>query len=156
MSRMNILVIYDTYSSSTETAVAFATDILKTSQHTVKIIKAHEADPTSFSNFDLVILASPSWWVDEKDGQPHIHYKDLFAKAENMNFSSQSFAIFGLGDSTYAHFCGAVDCLEKFVKDHEGKLVVESLRIDSFYFDQANNEEILKRWILNLLKTLSL
>lgn len=155
MSRMNILVIYDTYSSSTETAVKFATEILKNAQHSVQISKANVVDPTIFSNFDLIILASPSWWVDEKDGQPHIHYKDLFAKSENLNFSSHSFAIFGLGDSTYAHFCGAVDCLEKFVKDHQGKIFIDSLRIDSFYFDQKNNEERLKNWLLNVLSKLS-
>ena len=147
---MNILLAYETYSSGTESAASFASDVLSSHNHIVVIKKAHTLALADFAQYDLILLASPSWWVDEKDGQPHINYKKLFENVKDIDFTGKNFAIFGLGDASYAHFCGAVDALEKFVKDHNGNLITDSLRIDSFYFERAKNETILKDWLEKL------
>lgn len=147
---MNILVIYETYSSSTETVSQLVTDFFEAKKHSVTVKKALEADPQSFSQFDLILLASPSWWVDEKDGQPHINFKTLFEKTIDNYFVGKNCAVIGLGDSTYAHFCGAVEHLEKYITDHGGNLIADSLRIDSFYFDRQNNEKLLYSWLEKL------
>lgn len=152
---MNILIMYETYSSGTETAASVAAEKLQSFGHRVTVQKAHITNPDDIQNYNLVILASPSWWVDESDGQPHINYKQFFEKASSTSFNMGNFAIFGLGDSSYAHFCGAVDKLEQFVRVHGGKLITESLRIDSFYFDKEKNIKILLDWITQLNTALS-
>jgi flavodoxin len=73
-----------------------------------------------------------------------------------MTLPGKHFAIFGLGDSAYPQFTGAVNHLEEFVKKLGGKLVIESCRIDGFFFDQENNEKKLTDWsarLDNILKT---
>ena len=152
---MNILLMYETYSSGTETAAYFAEAVLRSHAHNVTVQKAHETNLDYFKTFDLIILASPSWSVDDQDGQPHINYKQLFEKVNETSFAGKKFAIFGLGDTSYAHFCGAVDKLELFIRVHGGELLTDSLRIDSFYFDKEKNEAILRNWINQLNTHLS-
>ena len=39
-------------------------------------------------------------------------------------------AVFGCGDSSYTHFCGAVDAIGQKAKDLGAALVVDGLKID--------------------------
>lgn len=151
----NILLLYSSYSSGTQTAAEKVTEFLSLQNQTATVKRVTEAspEPSELLNYDLVIIASPSWWVDEKDGQPHIHMKKfLLEKCRAISLSGKNFAIFGLGDSSYAHFCGAVDVMEGFVKERGGILAQPSLRIDSFYFNEEENTNVLLQWVLELLK----
>jgi flavodoxin len=67
----------------------------------------------------------------------------------------KKFAIYGLGDSSYARLCHAVDVIEDFVKNSlKGTVILEPLRVDSFYFDQKNNEKLVLEWVEKLNQTL--
>lgn len=149
---MNILIVYATYSSGTLTASELIRDTLNESGHTAILKNVATVEPDEFNDHDLVILGSPSWMIDHKDGQPHHLYFDLFKKAAGKQFAGKNFAVFGLGDTTFAHFCGAVDHLEDFVEDIQGTLTTPSLRIDSYYFDQEKNEAELKLWLNQVIK----
>ncbi len=147
---MKVVIIYATYSSGTLVSSEIIKEELQDSTHEVALINAGEVDLDSLSNFDLIILGSPSWWNNNTDGQPHHLFLELIKKMDGMSFEDKKFAIFGLGDSAYARLCGAVDVLEDFVEKLKGKLIQDSLRIDSFYFDQENNETLVKEWAKNL------
>lgn len=99
----------------------------------------------------LLFFASPSWRTRKGDGQPHEFFLDFIDQMEGKSFANKKFAVFGLGDTAYTHFCGAVDVLESFVTSLGGILVSPSLRVDGFYFDQKNNEQKLEQWVIGLL-----
>lgn len=148
----NILLLYATYSSGTQSASQKVADFLQTKGVKVTVRRVEDASVDDLNNFNNIILASPSWMVDNKDGQPHIHMKEfLLQKAAGVNLEGKKIAIFGLGDTSYAHFCGAVDVMEKYVHDHGGELVQPSLRIDSFYFNEEENTKTLLNWVQQLV-----
>ncbi|MFA9288939.1 MAG: flavodoxin family protein [Weeksellaceae bacterium] len=151
---MNILIVFETYSNGTQTAVDVVSDVLKQHGHQVTMKKARETDPVEFQTPGTIILASPSWLVDGKDGQPHEFMKAFLQKATTVDLTGKYCAVFGLGDSTYARFTGAVDHLVEFVETHHGKLIVEPLRVDEFYFHQERNETLLKQWAETLHQAL--
>ncbi len=150
---MNILILYATYSSGTEIACQTIEGILKQHNHTVtrKLVKETPFD--ELSEYNLIILGSPSWDHEGREGLPHEDFIHFITLSHFPTLPHKKFAVIGLGDSTYAHFCGAVDHLENFVKHVHGELLLPSLRIDGFYFNQEKNLELIKQWTQQIVRT---
>ncbi len=151
---MKTLIIYATYSSGTQTASEVLTDTLETFGYDVTMKNVADINLDEIAHYDLVILGSPSWMIDHKDGQPHHLFLEFFNKVGSREFKNVLFAVFGLGDSSFAHFCGAVDHLEEFVDQVNGTLLSPSLKIDSYYFNQEKNDELLRNWLHEVIKNL--
>lgn len=144
---MNILLVYATYSSGTLTAAQKVHELLTVAGHTIHMQEAAESNPAEFSSYDLIIMGSPSWMIQKKDGMPHEHHLLLMEKAAPLSFESKKFAVFGLGDDSYAHPCGAVDKIEAFIKEKHGTLIIDSLRLKDFYFFEDRNINLLTEWV---------
>ncbi|KKP87050.1 MAG: Flavodoxin [Candidatus Roizmanbacteria bacterium GW2011_GWA2_35_8] len=99
----------------------------------------------------LRIFASPSWDNESEEGQPHIDFISFMQKSTGKNFNGKSCATFGLGDSTYAHFCGAVDIVTDYIKKNGGKIINDPLKIDGYLFNTEANNKLLSDWA-NMLK----
>ncbi len=123
-------------------------------RHHVVLQKAVQTLPEDLHKYDLVILGTPSWSVEGHEGYPAEPMLALLRGAMNTKFVHKKFALFGCGDSSYTYFCGAVDFLEKFVKDVRGNKVIHSLRIDGFYFDLNNARLQAGEWAKALRKVL--
>lgn len=150
---MNILLVFATNSGTTQTVAQMITDALTKSGHTVTLKEARATTPEDFAGPQMVLLGSPSWDFDGHEGYPH---EDLLALMDKMKTTNvaKPFAIFGLGDSSYKYFCGAVDHMETFVKNVQGTLAVPSLKIDKYYSDiEANNGKI-TTWVTSLTDTI--
>lgn len=147
---MNILLVYATYSSGTMQASQVVTDTLTSKGHSVTVKKAHEINVEDFAGYDLVILGSPSWLINNKDGMPHEDFVALIERSQGKIFENKPIAIFGLGDESYAHFCGAVDHLKSFVEQGKGKLIGDVFRIDGYLFNEEKNSDRLKQWVENI------
>ncbi|MBI4084814.1 MAG: flavodoxin family protein [Candidatus Levybacteria bacterium] len=147
---MKILLVFATYSSGTHMASDVVSQQLSAKGHTVELKDVQEVQLDAFNNYDLIILATPSWDIGGQGGQPHEHFVAFIANAKGKTTPGKKFAVFGLGDSSYPQFCGGVDHLEKFVKDLQGILVAPSLRIDGYFFnqDEANNK--ISEWLASL------
>lgn len=146
---MKILLIYTTNSGSTYLASKIIENALA-KDFSVTVKPAAEAKPEDLSNYDLVILGSPSWNYEGKEGMPHQMMLRLLEKLQGKFYPKKYFAIYGGGDDSYTHFCGAVDYLEKFVVEAKGELIVPSMRVNGFYFDLEKNTEAVKKWAENL------
>lgn len=113
---------------------------------------AEDVAPDDFLRYDGIILGSPSWAEEGHEGFPLPAMMKLLRAAENRDFSGQWFAMFGCGDSSYTFFCGAVDVMEEFLSKFKGKKIVESLKVDSYYFDLKNNAKRIEEWGKKLLQ----
>ena len=147
---MKILIVFATNSGGTQLAADLLKETLVKNSHEVTVKEVRETNIDEFAGVDLVILASPSWDYEGLEGQPHPDYREFIDKAKDKKFVGKKFAVVGLGDSSYTYFCGAVDHIEKFVKDLNGTLTAESLKIDGFYLDQAGNSQKLSDWAQKL------
>lgn len=148
---MNILLVYATYSSGTKQASQVVVDFLNAKSHTVTVKKAQDTNIEDFTPYDLVILASPSWLINDTDGMPHEDFVALIERSQGKIFENKPFAIFGLGDESYAHFCGAVDHLKQFVEQGKGALRGDVLRIDGYLFNEDHNAQVLREWVENII-----
>jgi len=143
---MNIGVFYATYSGGTQLAADFLSQSLKTSGHTVDLKQISQVSFEDTLSYDLRVFASPSWDEGGKEGQPHSDFISFIEKSADKNFGGKSCAIFGLGNTSYGHFCGAVDILQDFIKRLGGKLVVEPLKIDDYLIDMDGYNKKLAEW----------
>ena len=146
---MNILLVYATNSGTTQAIAQIVSDALTQQGHTVTIKEAAHAAPEDFASAQAVILGSPSWDFDGKEGQPHEDFLPLMDKMKGQQVA-KPFAIFGLGDTSYKYFCGAVDHLEEFVKTLQGNLLVPSLRIANYYTNLDQATQAVNTWITTL------
>lgn len=122
--------------------------------HTVTIKTAGEITPDILGSQDVTVLATPSWDFDGLEGQPHEDFVKLFKACEGKTTPGKKYAVFGLGDSSYTHFCGGVDHLVNFVKSLQGELVTDALKIDGFFYNQQKNTETIKQWAQTLASKL--
>lgn len=150
---MKIIIIYATNSGSTHTAGRIISRVLS-QRHQVEMKPAAKAEPTELQNYDLIILGSPSWNYQGKEGMPHETMQDFLERSRAPQLVGQRLAVYGCGDSSYTKFCGAVDHLERFAQAIDGRLIQPALRVDGFWFDLVKNIEILQRWSAALLKKL--
>lgn len=143
---MNVLIVFATNSGTTMTAAQTISEKVSAKGHTVTMKEARDATPEDFSAPDAVLIGSPSWDFEGNEGMPHEDWLPLMEKMKTLSLDGKKFAVFGLGDSSYKHFCGAVDHLEELVKTMKGTLIVPSLRIDKFYSDQTGNMDKINAW----------
>ncbi|MCX8008856.1 MAG: flavodoxin family protein [Patescibacteria group bacterium] len=141
---MNILILYATNSGGTEMAAQMIGQHL--SDHTIEIKRVLEQNPDTLNQYDCILFGSPSWDYDGKEGQPHDDFWEFKKKMEGKTLNGKRCAIFGLGDSSYKIFTGAVDVLEQWVNEWKGTLIVPSIRIDKFYYQQAENAQLIEEW----------
>jgi flavodoxin I len=155
---MNVLIVYGTYSGGTLETAREIERLLNEAGHTVTLQNIIGTDSSGKYEFNtnavtegikshnLVLLGSCTWMEDEIEGQMHSGFKFLDKELGNQSFEGIKFAVYGLGDSNYAQFCGAVDNLEKMVKSRRGDLVAPSLRIDKYYTNVQKVIGELKGW----------
>ncbi len=148
---MKILIIFETYSGGTKAAVEYIASEMTKSQHKVDIIHAIDATQDSFADYDLFLFATPSWLERDREGQPHINFITFMEKFNKSSFADKKITIMGLGDETYAHFCGGVDVLKKFFEERGGKILSEPLKLDSYYMKDEECKKIMKEWIAKLV-----
>lgn len=129
--------------------------VLREGGHTVEVKNVSEVNAEAVAVAESVVIGSPSWDYEGAEGQPHEGYRPLMEALRQKKPTGKKFAIFGLGDSSYTHFCGAVDVLEAWIKEIGGVLVTASLRIDGYYFKQAEHDEAAKTWATTLTKSLT-
>ncbi len=149
---MKLLLLYATNSGGTEMAAQMIAQYL--SGHTVDLKRVIEASPEDITGYDAVVFGSPSWDFNGEEGQPHDDFWEFKKKMEGKSIEGKKTAIFGLGDNSYKVFNGAVTVLEQWVADWKGVLLLPSLRMDKFYYRQAENTQLIEEWCKKLNEVL--
>jgi flavodoxin I len=106
------LVLYGSTTGNTE-SVAHTTAKAIAEEKIVTIIKeVGSVAPGEFDGpHDLFVLGCSTWGDDEIELQED--FSEFFEKMDAIDLNGKKIAVFGRGDSSYPHFCGAVDAIEE-------------------------------------------
>jgi flavodoxin len=148
---MKALIVYATNSGGTRFASEFLASKLAEKNIEVVMQEAWEVEYKSFTDYDLVLFGTNTWFYNNKEGQPHKWYLDRQAEIEGTDLSKISCSIFALGDSSYAQFCHSADGLKNILSKTHANIIEPILKIDGYYRDEASSESILLDWLNNLL-----
>ena len=144
--RKNILIVYASNSGGTFLIAEMLKNML-CKKHEVIMQKATDTKPDDMQNYDIIIFGSPSWRIPGMgDGLPQETMLSFIKNCAGKEFLNKQFAVFGCGDRAYTFFCGAVTFLENFVNSVHGKKIIDSLRINGYFFNLESNEKLAKEW----------
>lgn len=120
-----ILVIYATLTGNTQMAAMQLADSLN-----LETMSVDELPLREYKNYDLLVFGVSTW--GEGDFNPATEDFINKIKSEKQKFEGVNFALFGLGDSSYTNFCGAVDKVAGELKSVGGKIIGDIHKIDGF------------------------
>lgn len=145
------LVMFGSTTGNTESTAQMISPVLAENglQSVLKnVIHAETADFNG--KYDIFVFGCSTWGDDEIELQED--FAEFFEGMDQYDFKGKKVAVFGCGDSTYEHFCGAVDAIEEKVESLGGKLVAPGLKIDG---DPDDYEDEIADWAENVAASAS-
>lgn len=142
---MQITIIYTTNSGGTFRTAQIIKETLSASYDT-SLVRTDDVYKEDLLQTNLIIIGSPSWDFKGKEGSPTAAMMHCMERLATMKLNNKPFVVFGCGDSTYTHFCGAVDELERFVATIGGTLLYPSLKVDGYFFNETKNAIRIQEW----------
>lgn len=139
---MNVLIVYATLSGSTMAAADLIAETITSAGHKATALTADSVSADVVSSYDALIIGSPSWEDNGKDGQPLPEVRKFVESLSAAALKNKAVAVFGLGDTSYPHFCGAVDGIEEQLRTAGVPLATASLKIDRYYSSPGNEQRV--------------
>lgn len=136
------LLIYGSTTGNTESAAQTIAGVLAEENVQVTIKEVTNAKPADLNgDYDLYLLGSSTWGDEEIELQED--FAEFYEAMNGLDLSDKKMAVFGCGDSSYTHFCGAVDAIEQKAEDLGAVLVAAGLKIDG---DPDDSEQEILDW----------
>jgi len=85
-----------------------------------------DASANELLTYDGIILGAYTWG----DGELPDDFLDFYDDMYSLDLNGKKAAVFGSGDTSYEHYCGAVDLLEQKLKELGAAIVHESLKFE--------------------------
>ena len=137
------LIIFGSTTGNTESTAGLIADAMSGEGVEALVKEVTSVGAGDFNGaYDLILLGSSTWGDDEIELQEDfaVFYEDQMDK---LDLAGKKMAMFGCGDSTYTHFCGAVDALEQKAESLGAELVASGLKIDG---DPDDMEQEIMDW----------
>lgn len=123
------LIVFGSTTGNTEGVADDIGKILNKNGIPTQIKNAAEVSPAGLADgYDTVIMGCSTW--GEEDIELQDDFVEIYENMDKVGLSGKKVAVFGCGDSSYMHFCGAVDVIEKKAESLGGRIIVGSLKID--------------------------
>jgi len=137
----SILFVYGTVGGNTQMAVESVAAFLEKSGRKTIIQRAEHSKPEELLNYDVVVLASPTYGHGLLESSIAKFVEGLAA----IKLAGKPCAVMGLGDPKYEaqYHLESASLLEKAITDAGGKLLLTSLKIS------GTPVRHLKGWIAN-------
>lgn len=106
-----------------------------------------ELDPENILDMDYVVIVTST----HGDGEPPDNASEWMSYLkfnEELHLSHVKFAVLGLGDSYYPHFCQCAKDFDQYLSKHGGHSLVPRLDCDLYY------EEQYPEWLSSLIEVL--
>ena len=143
------LIIYGSTTGNTESIAEEIEAVL--SGAGVETVIRNAADISAAENlaegFDAVLMGCSCWGDEEIELQED--FVPLAEKFSEMGLKGKMVAAFASGDSSYQHYCAAVDVIEAAARENGASLIAEGLRVEGAASDAPDDvrnfaEEIAK------------
>lgn len=145
-----ILLIYTSMTGNTEAIADLIEAGAIESGLQVDRKEAIEIEANELLDYKAIIIGSYTWG----DGDVPDEFLDIYEDLQNFDLTGRKFAIFGSGDTSYEHFCGAVDRLEASIKANGGEVVLEGLKVELLP-EGEEEEKRCKQFGYNFMEKLS-
>lgn len=123
------LIVYGSTTGNTEEVSAALAGAIKGSGNDVDVKSAADVSADGMAEgYDMVLLGCSTWGDDDIELQDD--FVDLFDDLDKTGINGKKVAVFGCGDSSYTHFCGAVDAIEEKSEQLGANIILDSLKID--------------------------
>ncbi len=132
---MKILIGYGTLSGNTQVVAESLQQYLVSKGHEADLKSQDEIDPSSLTTYPFVFLGGSTWGEGESNPSTQAFVEKL--NAWQGDLSGTRFAVFGLGETNYAHFCAVVDHIIDALKSKNGVIAGESHKIDGYPDENA-------------------
>lgn len=145
------LIIYGSLTSNTQFVAEKIFEKLQALNPETIIKNVVEANPTDLETADTLILGASTW----DDGLVQYDFADFLKDLENEkpDLTGKKLATFGCGDTSYEHYCVAVDIIEKEAAKLGAKIIIKNLKIDGFPQSEENINQI-NEWSEKLIRSL--
>ncbi|HRH93482.1 MAG TPA: flavodoxin domain-containing protein [Candidatus Peribacteria bacterium] len=139
-------VIYASTSGHTEHVVDTLIAALEAKHKDIRIVKqrAERTKPEDLLKSDVTLLACGSWNTNNVEGQLSPYMFELLMKtAAGLDLKGQPCAAIGLGDERYFFTAKAAQHLADYLKNHNGKVLLPTLKIVNEPYGQ---EDKIRTW----------
>ncbi|WP_028972544.1 flavodoxin domain-containing protein [Spirochaeta cellobiosiphila] len=145
---MEAIIVFGSKRGTTEKMAEAIKNVFEAEGIDTTVRNAYEASNDELEDYENLILGSSTW--DEGDLQSDWA---LFEREfEELDLTGKWAACFGAGNKSFAMFCGAVDILENRVKNNGGKLLSQSLKVDSRIDDAVEEATIWAKEVAQEIK----
>ena len=135
-----VLVVYGSTTGNTESIAAKIVSLLEAKGAEVVLKNAADADPAGLADGYDAVLMGASCWGDE-DIELQEDFAPLAERFADMGLAGKKVAAFASGDSSYQHFCAAVDVVEAGAKDCGAEIIASGLRVEGGASDAPDDIE---------------
>ncbi len=123
------LIVFGSTTGNTEGVSETIAKVLEGGGVTVDIKNAADVGAGNLADgYDVVLFGCSTWGDDEVELQED--FVPLYEDLDKTGINGKMVAVYGCGDSSYTHFCGAVDAIEEKAKELGATLIGYPLKID--------------------------
>lgn len=119
-----LTILYGTESGNAEMAAEDMANVLNLTGKETRVISMEDYEPIDLQNEEHVIFMTSTYGEGELPLTSAPFYSKL--KELDLDLSELKFSAFGLGDSTYEHFNGAIHTFVKLLRDLGAEQVGET------------------------------
>ncbi len=145
-----VLIVFSTVGGNTGLVVEKVRQMLSNKGFEVTKKRVDVSEPTEIKDYDLTILASPTY----NQGTLEDHFKNFIKEFSNQNWKSHKFAVIGLGDTKYypEYLTEAATILEEKIQEKNGQLVTPALRIGTDPIKMI--DKLVPKWVERLAEVI--
>ena len=146
----DVLIVYGSTTGNTASVAERVGKTLSGGGHTVTLLDAAKAKADNLcQGRDCVLFGCATWGDADIELQPD--FVPLFDDFDRIVAKGCKTACFGCGDSSYTHFCGAVDVIKARLAELGADIIGPELKIDG---DPDGAGEDIDAWARTVLSAL--
>ncbi len=135
-------IIFGSTTGNTETVAHIASDVLRKIGWEATVMDVAGLPVSELErDYDLILLGASTWGEEEIELQED--FASFYEEMDTVKLEGRKLAVFGCGDSSFTHFCGAVDAIAQRVEKMGAVLVYDPLKIDG---DPQDAREEIAGW----------
>ena len=129
---MKVLIVYGSTTGNTAGIAEALGEQIGAAGHEVVVKNAADVTAEGLCDgYDAVLFGCSAWGTDEVELQDD--FNTLFEEFDSIGAKGKKFACFASGDSSFEHFCGAVDVLENRLAGLGASIMEEGLKVEGDY-----------------------